>query len=65
MENEESLQGVLEEVTFILNELRNKKLRLLEQSKLTPKQEEVLEDIEKDINVCVTKLGLVLHATEL
>jgi len=63
--HQESLQGVLEEVTFILNELRNKKLKLLEQSKLTPKQEEVLEDIEKDINVCVTKLGLVLHATEL
>ena len=65
MKGEESLQGVLEEVTFILNELRNKKLKLLERGKLTPQQEEVVEEIEKDINVCVTKLGLVLHATEL
>ena len=45
MKGEESLQGVLEEVTFILNELRNKKLKLLEQGKLTPQQEEVVEEI--------------------
>jgi len=61
----EDLQGVIEDVTFILNNIRNKKFKQLEKTKLTEKQEEMLETIEKDLEVAVTKLGLVLHATEL
>lgn len=64
-QKEESLQGVLEDVTQILNEMREESLRNLEKTGLNPKQEKIIESIEKDINVCVTKIGLVLHATEL
>lgn len=64
-ENESSVQGVLEEAAFILNKIRANKIKKLEKTKLTPEQEKILEDIERDINVCVTKLGLLLHAKEL
>ena len=63
--NEESIESVLEEVTFILNEIRNEKLKVLGKKKLTPSQEEIVEDIERDLEVCVTKLGLLLHPSEL
>ncbi len=63
--DESSVQGVLEEVTFILNEIKQNKIKKLEETKLTPRQEKILEDIEKDINICVTKLGLLLHTKEL
>ncbi|HZX12067.1 MAG TPA: hypothetical protein VFE88_01265 [Candidatus Nanoarchaeia archaeon] len=61
----ESLQTVLEEVVFILNELRNEKLKALEKTKLSDGQEEILERIDRDLKACLTKLGLVLHPTEL
>ncbi len=64
-ENESSVQGVLEETAFILNKIRINKIKNLEKTKLTPEQEKILEDIEKDINICVTKLGLLLHTKEL
>ena len=60
-----SVQKAAEEITFILNEIRNDKIKKLEGLKLTPAQEKVLTSIEKDINICVTKLGLLLHQTEL
>ena len=63
--NERSAAVVLEDVTFILNEIRNTKFKDLEKSKLNSKQEKILEDIENDIKVCVTKLGKLLHTTEL
>ncbi|MBI2148478.1 hypothetical protein HYU23_02265 [Candidatus Woesearchaeota archaeon] len=63
--SEKSVAAVLEDVTFILNEVRNKKFKDLEETKLSPKQEKILNDIEKDLEVCVTKLGKVLHTTEL
>ena len=62
---EKALAVVLEDVTFILNEIKQRKFRDLEGTKLTPKQEKILEDIGKDIDVCVTKLGKVLHSVEL
>lgn len=62
---EESVQAVLEEITFILNELRNKKLNLLEKTKLNMQQEEMVQEVRRDLEVCVTKLGLILHTTEL
>ena len=61
----EDIQSVLEDVTYILNELRNNKLKLLERKKLSSDEERLVEEIEKDLNVCVTKLGLLLHPTEL
>ncbi len=63
--DESSVQRVLEEAVFILNEIRINKIKKLEETKLTPKQEKILEEIENDINACVTKLGLLLHAKEL
>lgn len=63
--NERSIAKVLEEITFILNEIRTTKLKDLEATKLTPKQEKIIESIEKDLNACTTKLGLILHTTEL
>ncbi len=65
MANEESVESVLEDVTLILNELRTEKLKSLEKTKLSPAQEKIVEDIEKDLEACVTKLGLILHTTEL
>jgi len=65
MNNERSVVAVLEDVTFILNEIRNNKFRKLEGTKLSSKQEEILENIEKDIEVCVTKLGKLIHMSEL
>lgn len=62
---EESVETVIEDVTFILNELRLKKLKLLEETKLNVNQEKILEDIEKDLETAVTKLGLLLHPSEL
>ena len=62
---EESLQTVLEDVTQILNSIREDNLRNLEKIGLSSKQEKIIESIENDITVCVTKIGLVLHATEL
>lgn len=63
--NEKSVVTVLEDVTFILNEIREEKLNNLEKTKLTLQQQKIVENIEKDLKVCVTKLGLVLHTTEL
>ncbi len=63
--NEDSIQGVLEEVTYILNEIKHKRFTELRKLKLNTKQESLIEDVEKDLDVCVTKLGLVLHPTEL
>ena len=62
---EKSVEVVLEDVTFILNKIRNVKFKDLEKTKLNSKQERILEDLERDIDVCVTKLGKVLHTTEL
>jgi len=64
-QKEESLQTVLEDVTQILNSIREDNLRNLEKIGLSSKQEKIIESIENDITVCVTKIGLVLHATEL
>ncbi len=63
--SERDLAAVLEDVTFIINEIRVDKFKKLEKTKLTPKQEELLDNIEKDLEVCVTKLGKILHTTEL
>ena len=63
--NEKSVAIILEDVTFILNELKHRKFRDLETTKLNPKQEKMVEDIEKDLDVCVTKIGKILHTTEL
>jgi len=65
MKSEKSIQKVLEETVFILNEIRNGKIKGMEKLKLTPAQEKILVSIEKDLNICVTKLGLLLHSTEL
>ena len=62
---EEDMQSVLEDVVFILNDVRRLKLKELEKMKLSPQQFEKLKEIDKDVRVCVTKLGLVLHPTEL
>ena len=62
---EDSAESVLEEVSFILNEIRNEKLRMLEKTRLNSEQEKVLEEIQKDLKVVVTKLGLLLHSVEL
>jgi hypothetical protein len=62
---EESLQTVFEDVTYLLNNIRNEKFKVLEKTKLTPAQQKVLDNIEKDLEACVTKIGLVLHSTEL
>lgn len=62
---ESSIQSVLEDVSFILNEIKQTRLKNLEKSKLTPKQEKIIEDMEKDLNLCSTKLGLLLHPKEL
>ena len=64
-QKEESVQGVIEDVTYILNEIRNKKFQNLRKLKLNSTQEKAVEYIEKDLEVCVTKLGLLLHPTEL
>lgn len=64
-DNENKIVSVLEDVTFILNEIKQTKLKSLESTKLTSKQEKILEDIAKDLNVCSTKLGLLLHPKEL
>ena len=63
--SEEDLQGILEDAVFILNEVRSEKLKGLEKTKLSVKQVEMLQGIEKDLQVVVTKLGIVLHPTEL
>ncbi len=63
--NESSIQAVLEDVTFILNEIKQKKFRDMKKLKLNVSQEKVIEDVEKDLDVCVTKLGLILHSKEL
>ncbi|HLC78144.1 MAG TPA: hypothetical protein VJH92_03395 [Candidatus Nanoarchaeia archaeon] len=63
--NEKSVVAVLEETTFILNELKHEKFSELRKTKLTPAQEKILTQAEKDIDVCVTKIGLLLHPTEL
>ena len=63
--NEKSVVTVLEDVTFILNEVRNTKFKDLENTRLSPKQEKILDNIEKDLEVCVTKLGKLLHSSEL
>lgn len=62
---ENSIATVLEDVTFMLNEIKQIKLKELEKTKLTSKQEKILENVEKDLDVCVTKIGLILHAKEL
>ena len=63
--NEKSVVTVLEDVTFILNEIKATKIKELEKTKLTPNQQKVVDNIKKDIDVCVTKLGLILHTSEL
>ena len=63
--NEESIQTVLEDVTFIINEIKQKKFKELRKLKLNSQQEKLIENVEKDLDVCVTKLGLILHSTEL
>ncbi len=63
--NEGSIATVLEEVTFILNEIREEKLNDLEKTKLNSQQQKIVDDIEKDLKACTTKLGLILHTTEL
>lgn len=63
--NESKVAAVLEEVTFILNEIKQEKLKDLEKTKLNSKQENILENIEKDLDTCSTKLGLLLHPKEL
>ncbi len=65
MKGDESVESVLENVVFILNEIRNRKFKNLRRLKLTPEQERALENIDKDIEVCLTKLGLLLHPGEL
>lgn len=62
---EKSVAVVLEDVTFILNEIRNRKFKDLEKTKLNSNQEKILIDIEKDLNVCTTKIGKILHTVEL
>lgn len=63
--NEKSVVAALEDVAFILNEIKHKKFQELRKTKLNPAQEKILTQIEKDIDVCVTKIGLLLHPTEL
>ena len=65
MKNENNVTEVLEEVVHILNELKHKKFNELRKTKLISNQEKILQQTEKDIDVCVTKLGLILHTTEL
>ena len=65
MKKENTLIKVLEEVTFTLNEIRKEKLKKLEESKLSTKQEKIILEIERDLEISVTKLGLLLHLTEL
>ena len=65
MKSNESIQSVLEEVTFILNEIKQKKFRELRKLKLNVEQEKLIRNVENDLDVCVTKLGLLLHPTEL
>lgn len=62
---ENSIETVLEDVTFMLNEIKQIKLKELEKTKLTSKQEKILENVEKDLDACVTKIGLMLHTKEL
>ncbi len=62
---ENSIATVLEDVTFMLNEIKQIKLKELEKTKLTSKQEKILENVEKDLDACVTKIGLMLHTKEL
>lgn len=62
---ENNIATVLEDVTFMLNEIKQIKLKELEKTKLTPKQEKILEDVEKDLDICATKIGLILHTKEL
>ncbi|MBS3174743.1 hypothetical protein J4440_02585 [Candidatus Woesearchaeota archaeon] len=64
-ENESSIQAVLEDVTFILNEIKHKKFDSLRKTKITVQQEKIIEGVERDLDVCVTKIGLLLHAKEL
>ena len=61
-EKENPIIKVLEEVTFTLNEVRNSKLKNL---KLNQEQAKVIEDVEKDLEEVITKIGLLLHPTEL
>ena len=64
-QKDESLQTIIEDVTNILNEIRNTKFKRLEITNLNSQQQRVVDDVEKDLVVCITKLGLVLHSTEL
>jgi len=41
---ERSVAAVLEDVSFILNEVRNTKFKNLEETKLSAKQEKILEE---------------------
>ncbi len=54
------LAAELEEVIFILNEIRHKMFQELRKAKTKLEEEKVIEKMEKDIDVCVTKLGLYL-----
>ena len=62
---EETIVSVMEYTPFILNEIKATKIKELEKTKLTPNQQKVVDNIKKDIDVCVTKLGLILHTSEL
>ena len=62
---EETIVSVMEDTTFILNEIKATKSKELEKTKLTPNQQKVVDNIKKDIDVCVTKLGLILHTSAL
>ena len=54
------LEAELEEVVFTLNEIRHKSFNELRKAKTKLEQEKVIEKMEKDIDVCVTKIGLYL-----
>ena len=54
------LEAELEEVVFTLNEIRHKRFQELRKAKTKLEQEKVIEKMEKDIDVCVTKIGLYL-----
>jgi len=52
-------------ISFILNEIKHKKFDSLRKTKITVQQEKIIEGVERDLDVCVTKIGLLLHAKEL
>ena len=59
--NESSIAAELEDVIFTLNEIRHKRFQEIRKAKTKVEEEKIIEKIEKDIDVCVTKLGLIIN----